>query len=99
MRTDSGREANLPRSALGDAGELLDTRAKGAYRRRLAEIDDDIEQAQGTGDTERIAQADTERGFLIREFAHAFGSVAGVGERRRHPNAPAPVRPAPCATR
>ena len=32
--------------AFGDAGEMLDARAKSAYRRRLAEIDDDIEQAR-----------------------------------------------------
>ncbi len=36
--------------ALGDAGELLDARAKTAYRRRLAEIEDDIEQARALGD-------------------------------------------------
>ena len=34
-------------AALGDAGRrLLDERAKSAYRRRLAEIEDDIEQAR-----------------------------------------------------
>ena len=72
--------ADLPRSALGDAGEILDARAKDAYRRRLAEIDDDIEQARATGDTERAAQADAERDFLVRELAHAFG--LGGRERR-----------------
>jgi hypothetical protein len=72
--------ANLPRSAFGDAGEILDTRARDAYRRRLAEIDDDIEQARATGDAERAAQADTERDFLVRELAHAFG--LGGRERR-----------------
>jgi tetratricopeptide (TPR) repeat protein len=76
----SGQAANLPHSALGDAGEILDTRAKDAYRRRLAEIDDDIEQARAIGDAERVAQADTERGFLIRELAHAFG-LSGRGRR------------------
>ncbi|HEU4424674.1 MAG TPA: ATPase, partial [Pilimelia sp.] len=55
-------------------------RAKDAYRRRLAEIDDDIEQAHATGDTERAAQADTERAFLIRELARAFG-LGGRGRR------------------
>jgi tetratricopeptide (TPR) repeat protein len=78
-RVDSGH-ANLPRSALGDAGEILDTRAKDAYRRRLAEIDDDIEQARATGDAERAAQADTERGFLVRELTRAFG-LGGRGRR------------------
>ena len=30
----------------GDAGEMLDERATAAYRRRLAEIEDDIDQAR-----------------------------------------------------
>jgi tetratricopeptide (TPR) repeat protein len=76
----SGRAAHLPRSALGDAGEILDARAKDAYRRRLAEIDDDIEQAHATGDAERAAQADAERGFLVRELTRAFG-LGGRGRR------------------
>jgi tetratricopeptide (TPR) repeat protein len=67
----SNQAANLPRSTLGDAGELLDAQAKDAYRRRLAEIDDDIEQARATGDAERAAQADAERDFLVRELARA----------------------------
>ena len=67
-QVDSGQAAGLPRSALGDAGEILDARAKDAYRRRLAEIDDDIEQARAIGDAERAAQADAERDFLVREL-------------------------------
>ena len=68
---DSDRPARPPHSTLGDAGEMLDARAKDAYRRRLAEIDDDIEQAQAVGDAERAAQADAERDFLVRELARA----------------------------
>ena len=68
-QVDSSQAADLPRSALGDAGEILDARAKDAYRRRLAEIDDDIEQARAIGDAERAAQADAERDFLVRELA------------------------------
>lgn len=58
---------------VGDAGQLLDARAKEAYRRRLAEIDDDIEEARAMGDVERAAQADAEREFLVRELARAVG--------------------------
>jgi len=78
-----------PRSAFGDAGEIIDARAKDAYRRRLAEIDDDIEQARAMGDTERAAQADAERDFLVRELAGAFGlggrdrRAASASERAR----------------
>ena len=55
-RAQSGTAANPPHSALGDAGEVLDSRAKDAYRRRLREIDDDIEEARTNGDTERLSQ-------------------------------------------
>jgi tetratricopeptide (TPR) repeat protein len=57
----------------GDAGALLDRRAKEAYRRRLAEIEEDVEEARATGDLPRAAQAEAEREFLARELARAVG--------------------------
>jgi hypothetical protein len=74
-----GNASGLPRSTLGDAGQMLDARAKDAYRRRLAEIEDDIEEASANGDAERAAQADAERDFLVQELARAFG----LGDRDR----------------
>jgi hypothetical protein len=71
-QTELGQAANLSR-VLGDAGELLDERAKDAYRRRLAEIEDDIEHARALNDTRREEQADTEREFLVRELSRAIG--------------------------
>jgi tetratricopeptide (TPR) repeat protein len=74
---------------LGDAGEMLDERAKTAYRRRLAEIEDDIEQARALRDAGREAQADAERAFLVRELARAVGlggrdrRAASASERAR----------------
>jgi tetratricopeptide (TPR) repeat protein len=88
-RSDSSHAARVPRSAFGDAGEILDTRAKNAYRRRLAEIDDDLEQARATGDTARAAQADAEHDFLVRELSSAVGlggrdrRAASASERAR----------------
>ena len=79
----------LPRSVLGDAGEMLDARAKDAYRRRLADIDDDIEQARANGDAEREAQAHSERDFLVAELSRAVGlggrdrRAASASERAR----------------
>jgi hypothetical protein len=58
---------------LGDAGELLDPQARDAYRRRLVEIDDDIDQARAMRDDERAAQAEAEREFLVRELSRAVG--------------------------
>ena len=86
---DSSRAAGRPRSTHGDAGEILDARAKEAYRRRLGEIEDDIEQARAIGDGEQEAQADAERDFLVRELARAVGlggrdrRAASASERAR----------------
>jgi tetratricopeptide (TPR) repeat protein len=86
---ESGRAAGLSHTAPGDAGEMLDARAKDAYRRRLTEIEDDIAQARAFGDTERAAQADAERDFLVRELARAVGlggrdrRAASTSERAR----------------
>ncbi len=66
-------ESGATSAALGDAGEMLDARAKEAYRRRLAEIEEDIEEARAFADSERQAQAETERDFLIRELSRAVG--------------------------
>lgn len=79
----------LPYATLGDAGEMLDTRAKEAYRRRLTEIDDDLTQARALGDAERAAQAEWERDFLVRELSRAVGlggrdrRAAATSERAR----------------
>jgi tetratricopeptide (TPR) repeat protein len=76
-------------TALGDAGEILDERAKAAYRRRLAEIEEDIEQARALADAEREAQADAERDLLVKELARAVGlggrdrRAASASERAR----------------
>ncbi len=57
----------------GHLGPLLDGRAKEAYRRRLVEIEADIQEAQATGNVPRAAQADAERECLVRELARAVG--------------------------
>jgi tetratricopeptide (TPR) repeat protein len=81
--------AVLSRAALGDAGEMLDARAKSAYRRRLTETEADMEQARALGDTERVGQAEFERDFLVRELSRAVGlggrdrRAASASERAR----------------
>jgi tetratricopeptide (TPR) repeat protein len=71
--TTSTREDGLTMSHDMDSGVLLDAQAKAAYRRRLAEIEDDIDQARLLGDGERAAQAHAEREFLARELSRAVG--------------------------
>lgn len=69
---DIGRGESMVASE-GDAGVMLDEQAKAAYKRRLDEIDADIEEARTAGDGERASQAEAEREFLIRELSRAFG--------------------------
>lgn len=74
---------------VGDAGEMLDARAKDAYRRRLTEIEEDLEEAQALEDASRVAQATAERDFLSRELSRAIGlggrdrRAGSVAERAR----------------
>jgi tetratricopeptide (TPR) repeat protein len=82
-------EPDLRVSGGSDAGRLLDAHAKESYRRRLVEIEADIEEARDMGDSERAAQADAERDLLVRELARAVGlggrdrSAGSVSERAR----------------
>jgi tetratricopeptide (TPR) repeat protein len=73
-------EASLaPALAESDAGEMLDARAKAAYRRRLAEIEEDLADAHAVGDIGRAEQVETERDILQRELSRAVG----LGGRNR----------------
>jgi tetratricopeptide (TPR) repeat protein len=65
--------AEPERAAIGDAGEVLDPQAKAAYRRRLEELREDVEEAESWNDPERAARAREELDFLARELAVATG--------------------------
>jgi hypothetical protein len=80
-RLDPALVASLP----ADAGEILDTRAKAEYRHRLAELEEEAEEARALGDTERAARADEERDFLVRELASALG-LGGRDRRAASPS-------------
>jgi hypothetical protein len=58
---------------LGDAGGLLDAKAKAAYRARLGELEAELEEAQRWNDPGRAATAAAERDFLVAELARAVG--------------------------
>ncbi|MGY1780652.1 transcriptional regulator [Geodermatophilus sp. SYSU D01036] len=89
VSAERGDAASPAGDVFGDAGELLDARAKEQYRRRLAEIDDDIDDARADNDEGRIAQAQFEREFLVQELARAIGlggrdrRAAAASERAR----------------
>ena len=87
--SDDSVEPDLTITVGLDAGVLLDAQAKKAYRRRLAEIEEDSEEALALGDHERAAQAQSEHDFLVRELARAVGlggrdrRAASISERAR----------------
>ena len=87
--TNHVTELGLRFRGAGDGGEMLDARAKAAYRRRLAEIEDDLEEARACEDASRVAQAAAERDFLARELSRAVGlggrdrRVGSAAERAR----------------
>jgi tetratricopeptide (TPR) repeat protein len=61
------------RADLGDAGTMLDAKAKAAYRARLVELRAEIEEAEGGNDLARAAKAREELDFLVAELARAVG--------------------------
>ena len=71
-----GGESGLP---------VLDDVAREAYRRRLADIDDDIDDARRMNDPERAALAERDREYLIAELE----SAVGLGGRGREVGASA----------
>jgi catechol 2,3-dioxygenase-like lactoylglutathione lyase family enzyme len=61
------------RPDLGDAGALLDAKAKAAYKERLAELQAELDEAERCNDPARAATATAERDFLVDELARAVG--------------------------
>jgi tetratricopeptide (TPR) repeat protein len=91
-----GREITALDLVAGGAGlaaaaaePMLDTAARDAYRRRLAALDDVLEAADATGDSDRAQQAAAERDALLGELRRATGlgghdrGVSGADERAR----------------
>ena len=58
---------------------IIDNQAKAAYRRRLTEIEEDIADAEATGDQSRLELARSDRDFL----AHELAAAVGLGGRNR----------------
>ena len=70
---------------LGDAGEMLDPKAKAAYKRRLEELRAELGDAQTCNDLGRTAKAQEEIAVLARELERAVG----LGGRDRRAASPA----------
>jgi hypothetical protein len=61
------------------AGEMADARALAAYRRRLRDIDADLDEARDWSDEARVTRLGLEREALLREV----GAATGLAGRRR----------------
>jgi non-specific serine/threonine protein kinase len=57
----------------GDSGPILDGQAKASYRARVAELQEEIDEAECFNDPERAANAREELAFVARELAGAVG--------------------------
>ena len=71
----SGRvpEREVTRTGAGDAGAMLDPQAKAAYRRRLEDLRDELDEATYNNDVGRAARAQEEMDFLLAELSAAVG--------------------------
>jgi tetratricopeptide (TPR) repeat protein len=81
--------AGLHIGSLGDAGEMLDEQAKVAYRGRLSELREELEEAKALGNVERAEHAEREIEALTSELSRAVGlggrnrRAASASERAR----------------
>jgi tetratricopeptide (TPR) repeat protein len=74
----AGGEVSRAGLLLG-ADEVLDQRARGEFRRRLADLEDEIDEGDAWSDPDRAARARRERDALVDELAAA----AGLGGQAR----------------
>jgi predicted ATPase len=88
-RRSPGRLEGLELPESGDAGEILDVQAKETYRRRLHDLEEELEEAESFSDSERAARAKHEMQFLVQELSRAVGlggrdrKAASAAERAR----------------
>jgi hypothetical protein len=69
----------------GDLGEVVDARAREAYRRRLGQLDAEIDAADDAGDADRSSRAAAEKDALVSQLSAAYG----LGRRPRRAGDPA----------
>jgi hypothetical protein len=65
---------------LGDSGEVLDGKARDAYQARIADLREEIAEAEQFHDTTRATARKTELDALIQQLAAAVG-LGGRGRR------------------
>jgi hypothetical protein len=66
---------------MGDAGEMLDAQAKADYKRRTAELREQLEEARELNQLERVDQLEEEIEALAASFQERSGWAVVIGER------------------
>jgi hypothetical protein len=56
-----------------DTGPMIDAAARSAYRRRLVELEEEIDEASRDHDQGRLAKLEPEKAFLVSELSAALG--------------------------
>jgi hypothetical protein len=87
--------AGIHITRLGDADEMLDERAKVAYRRRLSDLHEELENAKELGNVERAQRAEDEIDAVTRELSRVVGlgdAIAGRRPLRSEPGKASPRR-------
>jgi hypothetical protein len=77
--------SDLHTSRLDESDVLIDSQAREAYRRRLIELEEDLQEARDWNDWARAAQTQEEIDALTTQLARA----AGLGGRSRSGSNPA----------
>src|SRR5882724_9036358 len=88
-------KAGIHIGSLGDAGEMLDEQAKVAYRGRLSELREELEEAKAVGNVDRAEKVEQEIDALTSELSRAVGLG---GRNRRAASASERARQSICKT-
>jgi len=86
---EQATQSDLTVGRMGDAGEMLDGQAKAAYKKRVAELHEQLEEAQELNQLELVDQLEYEIETLGRELSRAVGlggrdrRAASASERAR----------------
>jgi pimeloyl-ACP methyl ester carboxylesterase len=86
---DQATQSDLTVGRMGDAGEMLDAQAKAAYKRRTAELREQLEEAREHNQLELVDRLEDEIETLGRELSRAVGlggrdqRAASASERAR----------------
>jgi pimeloyl-ACP methyl ester carboxylesterase len=86
---EQAAQSDLTVGQMGDAGEMLDAQAKAAYKRRTAELREQLEEARELNQLERVDRLEDEIEAVGRELSRAVGlggrdrRAASAAERAR----------------